>query len=53
MDFLGLYFQVFLKEINVVRSEHGLGKALLSSAFLTDLVPGIVRVLRSRPFISS
>jgi len=42
MDFIGLYFRVFLKEVNVVRKEHGLAKALLSNAFLTDLVPGIV-----------
>lgn len=45
MSFISLYFQIFLKEVGIVRSEHGLAKALLSNAFLTDLVPGVVMFL--------
>jgi hypothetical protein len=42
MKFVGLYFQVLFKEIKIVQSEHGFAKALLSNAFLTDIIPGIV-----------
>lgn len=42
MPFIKLYFEVLLKEVGIVRSEHGLVKALFSNAFLTDLIPGVV-----------
>jgi hypothetical protein len=42
MSFIKLYFEVLLKEVGIVRSEHGLLKAILSNAFFTDLVPGVV-----------
>eukprot|EP01118_Nematostelium_gracile_P001888 TRINITY_DN11954_c0_g1_i1.p1 TRINITY_DN11954_c0_g1~~TRINITY_DN11954_c0_g1_i1.p1 ORF type:complete len:322 (-),score=77.33 TRINITY_DN11954_c0_g1_i1:31-957(-) len=42
MKFISLYFQILVKEINIVRSEHGIWKALFSNAFLTDIIPGIV-----------
>ena len=36
------YFSILYREVQVVREKHGLAKALLSQAFFTDLVPGIV-----------
>lgn len=45
MSFIQLYFKILLTEVGIVRSEHGLIKALLSNAFITDLVPGIVMFL--------
>ena len=42
MKFIGLYFDVLFKEMKIVQSEYGFAKALLSNAFLTDIIPGIV-----------
>ena len=36
------YFQILFEEMKIVYSKHGLVKAGLSKAFLTDFIPGIV-----------
>jgi len=36
------YFYLLFQEVKVVQEKHGLAKALLSKAFFTDLIPGIV-----------
>lgn len=45
METLGLYFQILGKETSIVHRKMGVDKALLSSAFLTDLIPGVVMTL--------
>jgi len=41
-DFIKTYFEVLSKETNIVASRNGWFTAVASTAFLTDLVPGIV-----------
>jgi SAM-dependent methyltransferase len=40
-DMLSLYWRVLAKEMGIVADKHGLKKALMSSAVVTDIVPGI------------
>jgi hypothetical protein len=41
-DFLRIYFRVLLQEASVVEKRLGAMKAYFSSAFITDLIPGVV-----------
>ncbi|CAK0856659.1 unnamed protein product [Prorocentrum cordatum] len=41
-DFLRIYFRVLLQEASVVEAKLGFMKAYFSSAFITDLIPGVV-----------
>jgi hypothetical protein len=42
MDLLKTYFRVLQKETELVAARYGWDRALLSSGFLTDLVPGLI-----------
>lgn len=42
MDMLKTYFKVLYQEFKIVQEKHGFRKAALSTAFLTDVIPGIV-----------
>jgi len=39
------YFSILMKEMKIVLKHHGLVKAALSTAFLTDFIPGVVMSL--------
>lgn len=41
LDMISLYWRVLSKEMAIVGEKHGLKKALLSSAAVTDMVPGV------------
>jgi len=42
MQFLRIYFETLVKSSGVVKEKYGTKKAYMSSAFATDLIPGIV-----------
>jgi len=45
LDYMNKYFEVLLNEIPIVAKRHGWASALASSAFITDLVPGIAMTI--------
>ncbi|EFC40861.1 FAD linked oxidase [Naegleria gruberi] len=41
IEFLRVYFQTLYEEFKIINSEYGFDKSLMSSAFFTDLIPGV------------